>query len=355
MINHKYIYTFIIIIIIILFFYFFFNKNNQNQIRIDHFKNYPKIKIDLVYTWLDDSDPEWINTKNNYSEKILNIPGRSKSNIRFKNNEEMRYSLRSIYKYAPWINNIYIIVYDGHIPKWLNLNHPKIHLIWHSKIFPNPNDLPSFNSQAIECHIDNIPHLSEYFLYFNDDMFLGNDLHISDLLDKDLKPFFLIDKKASKPDFFLNKPTTGHNYAWHNVNLLLKNRLGIENKKEGVYTMHQGRLYQKSVMKKIKKLFHHEFVKTSKSKFRSKNDISPLGLISMVSLYSKYMNQKYCNSTYFKSLRKVKSKKELNEITNKIKKKKPKFICLNNFIPKKNLNLTSILKKLYPEKSPYEI
>ncbi|GAG93891.1 unnamed protein product, partial [marine sediment metagenome] len=276
---YNIIFNILLIILVLIVIYCIFRPTKKKNKNLDTFEN--KIKIDLVYTWVDDTDIEWKNVKNEYSNKIENIPGRSKTKMRFKNNDEMRYSLRSIYKYAPWINNIYIVVYDGHIPDWINLNNPKINLVWHSKIFENTEHLPTFNSQAIECHIDNIPNLSEYFLYFNDDMMLGNKLEISDLIHDNGKPYFLIDKKARTPDFFKSKPKSGHNWAWYNINNLLKNRMGINNK-DGVYTLHQGRLYKKSLIKKIKKIFRKEFNDTSKSKFRSKNDISPLGLISMV-------------------------------------------------------------------------
>jgi hypothetical protein len=36
--------------------------------------------------------------------------------------------------------------------------------------------LPTFNSHAIEGHLYRVPDLSERFIYFNDDMFLGRDV-----------------------------------------------------------------------------------------------------------------------------------------------------------------------------------
>lgn len=44
---------------------------------------------------------------------------------RFRDNEELRYSLRSIEKFAPWIRKVYIVT-SGQIPYWLNLKHPKL-------------------------------------------------------------------------------------------------------------------------------------------------------------------------------------------------------------------------------------
>lgn len=52
------------------------------------------------------------------------------SKNRFFDNDELKYSLRSLHQYAPWIRYIYIVT-NGQIPRWLNLEHPKIRIITH--------------------------------------------------------------------------------------------------------------------------------------------------------------------------------------------------------------------------------
>jgi UDP-N-acetylglucosamine-lysosomal-enzyme len=49
---------------------------------------------------------------------------------RFEDNEEMRYSLRSVVRHAPWVRHIFVIT-NGQIPSWLNLDHPRVTLITH--------------------------------------------------------------------------------------------------------------------------------------------------------------------------------------------------------------------------------
>lgn len=39
--------------------------------------------------------------------------------------QELRFSLRSIEMYAPWVRNIYIVT-NGQIPYWLDLSHPRL-------------------------------------------------------------------------------------------------------------------------------------------------------------------------------------------------------------------------------------
>ncbi len=92
---------------------------------------------------------------------------------RFRDNQELRYSLRSIWRFAPWVRHVYIVT-NGQIPYWLNTGHPRISVISHSQIFPNSSHLPTFASPAIESHLHRIPGLADKFIYFNDDVMLGN-------------------------------------------------------------------------------------------------------------------------------------------------------------------------------------
>ncbi|GFR86364.1 N-acetylglucosamine-1-phosphotransferase subunits alpha/beta, partial [Elysia marginata] len=91
---------------------------------------------------------------------------------RFEDNEELRYSLRSIEKYAPWVRHIFIVT-NGQIPYWLNLDSPRLTVVTHDEIFQNKSHLPSFSSPAIEAHIHQIPGLSDRFIYMNDDVMFG--------------------------------------------------------------------------------------------------------------------------------------------------------------------------------------
>jgi UDP-N-acetylglucosamine-lysosomal-enzyme len=95
------------------------------------------------------------------------------SDNRYRDSEELRYSLRSLVRFAPWIRHIYLVT-DNQIPYWLDLSHPRLTVVPHSDIFPNKSHLPVFSSPAIEAHIHRIPGLSQRFIYFNDDVMLGN-------------------------------------------------------------------------------------------------------------------------------------------------------------------------------------
>lgn len=49
---------------------------------------------------------------------------------RFEDNEELRYSLRSIERHAPWVRNVFIVT-NGQIPSWLNLDNPRVTIVTH--------------------------------------------------------------------------------------------------------------------------------------------------------------------------------------------------------------------------------
>ncbi len=143
------------------------------------------MKIDIVYLWVDDTDKKWRAEKDKWLQTIKGThPVYSDAAIdaRWRDNGELMYSLRSVDKFAPWVNHIYIVTGFGHIPKWLNTKHPKITIVSHKDIMP-PDSLPTFNATAIEMCIPNIKGLSEHFLLMNDDMFFNRALPPSFFFD----------------------------------------------------------------------------------------------------------------------------------------------------------------------------
>lgn len=130
--------------------------------------------MDFVLTWVDDSDPEWIAEKRKFSgEKNY-----GNSVVRFRDWGNLHFWFRGVEKFAPWVRKIHLIT-CGHFPKWLNLEHPKLHLVRHDEFMPSEN-LPTFNSNAIEIYIHRIPSLAEKFVLFNDDMFITDYVKPSD-------------------------------------------------------------------------------------------------------------------------------------------------------------------------------
>lgn len=134
--------------------------------------NKPMMEIDLVYMWVDGSDPAWREKKARYLEgSQAKHFGDSTGECRFAENDELKYSLRSVEKFAPWIRRIYIVT-DGQVPAWLDTTNPRIRIVDHREILP-ADILPVFNSTVIEWALPHIPGLAERFLLSNDDTFFG--------------------------------------------------------------------------------------------------------------------------------------------------------------------------------------
>ena len=67
------------------------------------------MKIDIVYLWVDDSDKKWRAQKDKWLEIIKGekpVYTDAAIEARWRDNGEFLYSLRSVDKYAPWVNHL---------------------------------------------------------------------------------------------------------------------------------------------------------------------------------------------------------------------------------------------------------
>lgn len=117
------------------------------------------------------------------SDLRLNAKDDAYGENRFSDKDELKYSLRSVEKYANWVRNIYIVT-NGQVPNWLNTSHPRIKIVNHKDIYPNRTHLPTFNSASIECHLHRIDGLSRQFLYLNDDFLFGKPVYPEDFYSR---------------------------------------------------------------------------------------------------------------------------------------------------------------------------
>lgn len=115
--------------------------------------------IDVVYTWVDSDDEKFneerLKFQNSSTSETLQGKAESTDIARFQSHDELKYSIRSLMKYAPWVNHIYIVT-NGQIPKWLDTNNTKVTIIPHSTIIDS-QFLPTFNSHVIESSLYKIP------------------------------------------------------------------------------------------------------------------------------------------------------------------------------------------------------
>jgi hypothetical protein len=118
--------------------------------------------MDIVITYVDGNDPVW---KQDY-EKYTNVPVMQK---RFRDWGTLKYLLRGIETYMPFIRNVYLVVsHPSQVPQWAETS--QLNIVLHKDIIPNEY-LPTFNCNPIEMHLHRIPGLDEEYLYFNDDLY----------------------------------------------------------------------------------------------------------------------------------------------------------------------------------------
>lgn len=125
--------------------------------------------IDFVYTWVDYNDPAFQAQLRVFRPNTADLSGAVPA--RFEDHDELRYSLRSVETFAPWVRRVHIVT-NGQCPPWLNLENSKVSWVKHEQILPS-EVLPTFNSHVIESALHLIPGLSDHYVYFNDDVLLG--------------------------------------------------------------------------------------------------------------------------------------------------------------------------------------
>ena len=160
----------------------------------------PDAGIDIVYLWVDGSDPvwqrkrhlayaNWIDLNPNELAVFGNAAGR------YRDNGELRFNLRALEKFFPQHGHIYIVT-DGQSPRWLR-HHPGVTLVDHQDLLPQGQG-PVFDSGNIESYLHRITGLSERFIYMNDDVFFGAPVDINWWFGPQPKVFL---ETSKVPDF----------------------------------------------------------------------------------------------------------------------------------------------------------
>jgi hypothetical protein len=241
-------------------------------------------------------------------------------------------------------------------PSWIKEN-DKIIIVEHADTFPSSKYLPNTNSNAIETTISNIPGLSEHYIYFNDDFFLGNNVKYTD--------FFTPEGKAIVD-----------NYSKTNMNTLKSpdnNKLNIE------FPPNTDMLYKHIPIPQIKSLViefnnkykdYIEWIRMTKKRKDKGYDICEANELNtpcqqIHNPIAKFMTLK--NKTRLKDNTKKTTKMYVPSFDPKFEKKlrkfantRPKFYCINDnetnpakrkVVIKKMLDF---FNEMYPEKPSFE-
>jgi hypothetical protein len=236
----------------------------------------PTFDIDVVYTWVDGDDPAWQATKAQYARDVSEPAPKQRTigDERFRNRDELKYSLRSIEQFAPWVRHIYIVT-AGQRPAWLDADHPKITLVDHREIYRDAAWLPTFNSSGIETQLHHIPGLADHFLYFNDDFFLGQ---LADPIDffhgNGVLKYFTATRMVYEPDI----DADADEYIQADANAL---RLIIRDFETSGRNLMQHVPYPSSrpLQEEMEQRYQSEFDACAATRFRSAQDLRPIAFM----------------------------------------------------------------------------
>ena len=329
-------------------------------------------KIDFVITWVDDSDSKWREAYEYHSAKegrTINADA-----CRYRDWDTLRYWFRGVEKFAPWVNKIYFVTY-GHLPKWLNTDNPKLVIVKHEDFIP-AQYLPTFSSNVIELYFHKIKGLSDKFVYFNDDMFLIDDVSPDRFFKKGL-PCDMGALEIWRPDRivfsdmvlmsigiintnFDKKAVLNKNiFKWYNkayIKVSLRNflyhRLDFF---PGFFNHHLPQGYLKHIYDEIWSNCEEDLTRTSYNKFRAYGDVAPW-LIRYWQLASG--NFSPCNvnndGKAFYLCDDI-----ISECVDCISHQKKKLICLNDdehvtHFEENKQQLLRAFEQILPEKSSFE-
>lgn len=230
-----------------------------------------RFDVDVVVTWVDGADAEWDRARR---ERLEGLTGtattrESSGQARFLSRDELRYCLRSVHLFAPWVRRVHLVT-AGQVPDWLDADHPQVRVVDHREILPG-DALPTFNSHAIESALHRIPDLAEHFVYLNDDFFLGRPLGPEAFFS----PAGLAAVWFSPSAVGLSDAPGAAPYlkaAWNNRRLL-HDAFGVvltDNLAHAPYP------HRRSVLEEIEERFPAEVGATARAPFRSETDLSLL-------------------------------------------------------------------------------
>ena len=338
-------------------------------------------KIDFVLLWVNGNDPEWRKQRNYYASKYYSNNNYGNEEERFREWDQLKYWFRGVDKNAPWVNRIHFVT-CGHLPDWLNLTHPKIHIVKHEDIIPNEY-LPVFSSRPVELCIRNIDGLAEQFVYFNDDVFMLTPVKESMFFNQGLPccngmidqfptnssfDFFwscvlLQDIKLINKNFKFRTVIKKH---WHkffnpvyglrqNLNAFLYLLTGI-NHFSYFQPSHCGHPFLKSVFDEVWEKEEEILLNTCSHRFREFDDVNQYLFLWWQICKGVFVPAKIDEFYSFFSM-----SGNLDAICTALRRHETPFICLNDsvlskeeFVYKKEM-INRVFDSIFPEKSSFEI
>lgn len=335
------------------------------------------LNMDVVYTYVNGNDEHFLKEKKEHEKGEADKTDRTNKKTRtsdaintrrFTDHDELRISIRSVLKNMPWVRCIYIVVANGEkqVPEWFNKNQDRVQIVRHADIFENSEDLPTYNSHAIEANLHRIKNLARFFLYMNDDFYINAPVKISDFVEIDslaVKPSFketIIGKKESPK---VRKMA----YTAANINnkKVLVDLGVIKSDEEVHYLSHVGYIQDKNVWEDVMQINEVDAYQkaTSKRRFRNKKDLWFPGFVTLFN-HAKHTSPTsslvpcYIESKRAKKLKKLIKKCIDDERGKTAEDRQYQLLCINDVVDTDEQKLYSLiqhaLQKEWPDPSVAE-
>ena len=326
--------------------------------------------VDIVMTWVDGNDPKWKEERNKYVSLVDRKNKSTGGDERYIDDGLLQYIFRGIEKFAPWVNKVHFVTW-GHLPEWLNINHPKINIVKHEDFMPKKY-LPTFAGNPLSLNFHRINGLAEHFIYVNDDMYfikptkkdvffkrgLPCDMAVQEVIDMysyhDVY-YYSVMNDITLLNHLIDKKTAikKHPMKWFNIRYGLKYNiknllLSPFNLFSGIYEPHSPAPYLKSTYEEVWLKLEKELDDTSLRKIRSPYNCSE----NVIRYYQMAKGDFYPINRNKYGIVTTMSAKNLSSI---ILEQKYNMVCINysdkTFLEKIRKSFDTLL----PEKSGFEL
>jgi UDP-glucose 4-epimerase len=275
------------------------------------------------------------------------------SEARYRQIDELKYALRSVHLFAPWVRRIFIVT-DSDRPAWL-AEHPDVTIVPSEQFFADPSVLPTHNSHAVESQLHRIEGLSEHFLYSNDDMFFGRAVRP----DMFFSPGGVTKFIEASTRIGLGEPDaarSGFENAARVNRALLRKRFGRVTTR---HLEHAPTPLRKSVMRELESEFPEDFARTAASAFRSATDISVTN--SLYHYYSLMTGHAVVQPEARVKYVETTLKRAAGEMQRILKSREYDFFCLNDgsapevSVAKRTRTVLEFLDSYFGIPAPWEV
>jgi hypothetical protein len=307
--------------------------------------------VDMVFSWVDGSSSDF--QRQRAAQMAEYVVGEGDDGpARYRHVDELRYALRSVHMYAPWVRRIFIAT-DSPAPAWL-LDHPKVTIVRSEEFFGDTSVLPIHNSHAVEAQLHRIDGLAEHFLYSNDDMFFGRPVEPELFFSPaGVSRFVECGIRIGAGGSAVHR--SGHDNALRVNRGLLRERFGRTITRD---LEHCATPLRRSVMDELEQAFPEDFARTAASRFRSATDISVTN--SLYHYYAQFTGRaiatarprvRYVQTTLAASLAGMERLARRRDVD---------MFCLNDGgageMPEelRVRTVTDILERMFPVRAPWE-